>query len=173
MLSGHQSGHRGQRQHSSSNPSNRPYLHLAEPTSLHSPATNPCCTRPDPSNPNLATSYPLLVVILLTLTITPQLYDKQEAMVAKGLELNKFPHPESMLTSRCKYGVITSQLHRYEVACSSKPAFMVSAVKLYSEYLDKGYSQRHTNRYFRSFITRHMPRCHPKCVQQEHMRQSR
>ena len=48
-----------------------------------------------------------------------KLYDKQEAMVAKGLKLNKFPHPESMLTRRCKYG-ITSQLHRYNVACSSK-----------------------------------------------------
>ena len=38
-----------------------------------------------------------------------KLYHKQEAMVAKGLELNKFPHPESMLTSRCKYGVIAGQ----------------------------------------------------------------
>ena len=82
----------------------------------------------------------------------PKLYDKREAMVAKGPKLNKFSHPESMLTSRCKYGVITSQLHRYNVACSSKQVFMVSAVKLYSDYLDKGYSQRHTSRYFSSFI---------------------
>jgi len=72
-----------------------------------------------------------------------KLYDKREAMVAKGLKLNKFPHPESMLTSRCKYGVITSQLHRHEVACSSKPAFMVSAVKLYSDYLERIQSTAH------------------------------
>ena len=102
-----------------------------------------------------------------------KLYDKREAMVAKGLKLNKFPHPESMLTSRCKYGVITSQLHRYNVACSSKRAFMVSAVKLYSDYLDKGYSKRHTGRYFSSFMRRHMPHCHPTCVQQAYRRCSR
>jgi len=102
-----------------------------------------------------------------------KLYDKREAMVAKGLKLNKFPHPESMLTSRCKYGVITSQLHRYNVACSSKPAFMESAVKLYSDYLDKGYSQRHTNRYFSSFMRRHMQQCHPTCVQQAYRTHSR
>ena len=99
-----------------------------------------------------------------------KLYDKREAMVAKGLKLNKFPHPESMLTSRCKYGVITSQLHRYNVACSSKQAFMASAVKLYSDYLDNGYSQRHTSHYFSSFIRQHMPQCHPTCVQQAYRR---
>ena len=101
-----------------------------------------------------------------------KLCEKRKAMVAKGLKLNKFLYPKSVRTNRCKYGAITSQLHCYAVACSSKPAFMVSAVKLYSDYLDKGYSQRHTNRYFRSFITQHMPQCHPKCVQKEYMRWS-
>ena len=87
---------------------------------------------------------------------SPKLYNKQEAIVAKGLKLNNCPPPESMLTSRCKYGVITIQLHRYNVACSSKPAFMVSAVKMCSDYLDKGYSQRHTSCYFSSFMQWHM-----------------
>ena len=102
-----------------------------------------------------------------------KLYDKRETTVAKGLKLNKFPHPESIFTSRCKYGVIASQLHRYNVASSSKPAFMVSAVKLYLDYLDKGYSQRHTSRYFSSFMRRHMPHCHPTCVQQAYRKHSR
>ena len=39
-------------------------------------------------------------------------------MVAKGLKLNKFPNPASKLSTRCKYGVITSQLHRYNMACT-------------------------------------------------------
>ena len=47
-----------------------------------------------------------------------RLYDKKIAMIAKGLKLNKFPHPASKLSERCKYGVITSQLHRYNVACT-------------------------------------------------------
>ena len=102
-----------------------------------------------------------------------KLCDKREAMVAKGLKLNKFPHRESMLTSRCKYGVITSQLHRYNVACTSQQAFMVSPVKLYSDHLDKGYSQWRTSRYFSSFMRQHMPQCHPTCVQQAYRRYSR
>ena len=102
-----------------------------------------------------------------------KLYNKREAMVAKGLKLNKFPHPESMLTSRCKYGVITSQLHRYNVACYSKQAFMVCAVKLYSDCIDKGCSQRHTSRYFSSSMRRHMPHCHSTYVQQAYRGYSR
>ena len=54
-----------------------------------------------------------------------KLCDKREATVEKGLKLNKFPHLESILTSRYKYGVITSQLHGYGVDCSSQHAFMV------------------------------------------------
>ena len=34
-----------------------------------------------------------------TSKLSSKLYDKWEAMVAKGLKLNKSPHPESMLTS--------------------------------------------------------------------------
>ena len=59
-----------------------------------------------------------------------KLYEKRETMGTKGLNLYKFSHPESVLTSRCKYEVITSHLLRYAVPCPSKPAFMVSAVIL-------------------------------------------
>ena len=44
-----------------------------------------------------------------------KLYVKKVAMVAKGLKLNKFPDPASKLSTRCKYGVIISQLHRYDM----------------------------------------------------------
>ena len=102
-----------------------------------------------------------------------KLYDKKEAMVLKGLKLNKFPHPESMLSSRCKYGVITSQLHRYTVACSSLAAFLEPATRLYSEYLKKGYSRSLTDRYFNSFMRRHVPECRPNAVQRRYARQCR
>ena len=100
-----------------------------------------------------------------------KLYDKKEAMILKGLKLNKFPHPESMLSSRCKYGVITSQLHRYTVACSSLTAFLEPATRLYSTYLAKGYSTSLTDRYFNSFMRRHIPECRPYTVQQRHAKQ--
>jgi hypothetical protein len=53
-----------------------------------------------------------------------KLYDKRELLKAKGLKLNKFPHPQSRLSSRCKYGVITSQLHRYNIACTQPNTFL-------------------------------------------------
>ena len=59
-----------------------------------------------------------------------KLYDKKVAMIEKGLKLNKFPHPASKLSTRCKYGVITSQLHRYNVACTAIKHFMVPATDL-------------------------------------------
>ena len=66
----------------------------------------------------------------------------------------------------CKYGVITSQLHRYSVACSSLTRFLPPATKLYSTYLKKGYERRTVDKYFSSFIRRHMPACKPTVVQQ-------
>ena len=100
-----------------------------------------------------------------------KLYDKREAMILKGLKLNKFHHPESMLSSRCKYGVITSQLHRYTVACSSLTAFLDPATRLYSDYRNKGYNTRLIDRYFNSFMRRHVPECRPYTVQRRYARQ--
>ena len=52
-------------------------------------------------------------------------------LVAKGLKLNKFPDPTSKLSTRCKYGVNTSQLHRYNVAHTRKRDFLTPAHSLY------------------------------------------
>ena len=55
-----------------------------------------------------------------------KLYDKKEELVIKGLKINKFPHIQSKITTRCKYGCITSQLHRYSQVCT-KAKFVVAA----------------------------------------------
>ena len=34
-----------------------------------------------------------------------KLYDKKAGLIAAGLKLNKFPHPDSVLSTKCKYGV--------------------------------------------------------------------
>ena len=90
-----------------------------------------------------------------------KLYDKKVAMVAKGLKLNKFPDPASKLSTRCKYGVITSQLHRYNVACTRRCDFLVPAQQLYSTYIQKGYHRQKVHQYFGRFLRRHVPHYQP------------
>merc|ERR1712167_54486 len=85
-----------------------------------------------------------------------KLYDKRVELVAKGLKLNKFPHPESKLSSRCKYGVITSQLSRYNVACTQTRDFASASVELYKAYVEKGYKIRKIDYYFERFIHNRM-----------------
>ena len=93
-----------------------------------------------------------------------KLYDKKIGMIAKGLKLNKFPHPESKLSSRCKYGVITSQLHRYNVACTTIKHFLEPAVELYRAYVNKGYVVGKIDRYFECFIRNKMNGMRPDTV---------
>ena len=98
-----------------------------------------------------------------------KLYDKKVAMIEKGLKLNKFPHPASKLSTRCKYGVITSQLHRYNVACTAIKHFMVPATDLYATYIKKGYQPQMINRYFERFMLSHMHgKVHPQAVKRRY-----
>ena len=85
-----------------------------------------------------------------------KLYDKKMGLITKGLKLNKFPDPSSKLSTRCKYGVITSQLHRYKVANTRRQDFISAAVGLYTAYVDKGYQVRKIDHYFERFIRSHL-----------------
>ena len=93
-----------------------------------------------------------------------KLYDKKAGLIAAGLKLNKFPHPDSVLSKRCKYGVITSQLHRYNVACTKDSDFLKPALDLYTAYVKKGYLLQLIDRYFSRFLMRHKPRVHSNAV---------
>ena len=57
-----------------------------------------------------------------------KLFDKRVDLVKKGLKLNKFPHPESELSLKCKLGIITSQMSRFEVTCTKTKDFLKAAV---------------------------------------------
>ena len=49
---------------------------------------------------------------------------------------------ETKITTRCKYGVISSQLHRFKTVYTQTSQFLDAATILYTEYIDKGYDQR-------------------------------
>ena len=89
------------------------------------------------------------------------LFDKRIALQQQGLKINKFPHPKSKLSSRCKYGVITSQLHRFNTACSRPKAFIKAATGLYTAFMQKGYHKHTIKRYFNRFRCRHTPHIRP------------
>ena len=73
-------------------------------------------------------------------------------MVDARLKLNKFRHPPSKLSTRCKYGVITSQLHRCNVTCTQLRDFMQPATDLYATHLIKEYNRRKVDKYFEKCI---------------------
>ena len=80
-----------------------------------------------------------------------KLYDKRVQLTKKGLKLNRFPHPQSKLDTQCKLGVITSQLHRYNVACTEPKAFLSAATSLYATFIEKGYATKLVDQYFEAF----------------------
>ena len=83
-----------------------------------------------------------------------KLYDKRVELQATGLKLNKVPHPETKITTRCKYGVISSQLHRFKTVCTQSSQFLDAATTLYNEYIDRGYDQRLVDKRFYKFLRR-------------------
>ena len=95
-----------------------------------------------------------------------KLYDKKVGLIEKGLKLNRFPHPASKLSHRCKYGVIASQLHGYNTVCTENKWFLVPALSLYTAYVKKGYTIRCIDKYFEKFIRNHMQGLRPNAVKQ-------
>ena len=72
---------------------------------------------------------------------------------------------------RCKYGVITSQLHRYKVACSGVREFLRPAVKLCADYVKKGYAWNRIKYYFQRFTRNHMHGMRPSAITDRYCRQ--
>ena len=71
-----------------------------------------------------------------------KLYDKRIKLEAMGLKLNKFPHVESKLVIKCKYGIITSQLFRYANACTRTKDFLHASADLYAIFIKKKYNRK-------------------------------
>ena len=94
-----------------------------------------------------------------------KLYDKRVDLQQKGLKINRFPDHQSKLTDRCKYGVITSQLHRYAVACTRSGDFITAAAALYGAFVKKQYDIKLINKYNGRFMRRSMPHIKTGAIQ--------
>jgi len=74
--------------------------------------------------------------------ITFTLHDKRKYLVANGKrfsDLRNFPHIDSNLADMCKYGVMTSQLHRYARRFSKASDFQREVLNLANKMIQNGY----------------------------------
>jgi len=83
-----------------------------------------------------------LILDVETGRITYKLHDKREYLVANGIrfsDLRNFPHIDSNLADMCKYGVMTSQLHRYARRFTKASDFQKEVLKLTNKMIQNGY----------------------------------
>ena len=66
-------------------------------------------------------------------------YNKRDDMPAFH-DYRRFPHIRSLISDKAKYGVFTSQLHRFATLCSSSDSFEDNVLRLISEMLEHGYN---------------------------------
>ncbi|KAL1529183.1 hypothetical protein AB1Y20_000142 [Prymnesium parvum] len=95
------------------------------------------------------------------------LYDKREALASAGLmgQVRKWPHVSSVLSTRCKYGTITSFMHRAFRVETRVRHYVRAVVRRIVEMCDDGYSVQQLLRYARRFARAHYtPRCRARGV---------
>ena len=74
-------------------------------------------------------------------TFQSTVYQKRDGMPVFH-DYRRFPHIDSLISDRAKYGVFTSQLHRFASLCSTTEAFSWNVLRLLAEMLDHGYRYR-------------------------------
>ena len=57
-------------------------------------------------------------------------------------DYRRFPDINTLISDRAKYGVFTSQLHRFAAICSTAQTFSFNVLRLMAEMLEHGYSYR-------------------------------
>jgi hypothetical protein len=87
-------------------------------------------------------------------SITTKVFDKRLNMPAFAA-CRTFPHHDSVMATRTKYSIITSQLVRFARRCSSMTSFARSAARMLELMLKNQYPPRHLLLRLRSFGARH------------------
>jgi hypothetical protein len=88
-------------------------------------------------------------------SLTTKLYDKRRQPHFQHVRIVRFPHFTSLLSRRCKYGVLTSQFHRYTRIILDKNNFTEELARLVHDLVDKGYSPEVLHRHLRSLLRRY------------------
>ena len=81
-------------------------------------------------------------------------YDKREHPPLSRINQTKFPHASSFLSSRSKFGIVTSQLMRFSRVCTREQDFTYRARKFLSDFLKQMHSPRTTRKYVLKFLRR-------------------
>jgi hypothetical protein len=68
------------------------------------------------------------------------LYDKRRENEIRPLHLVRFPHIESLISDSARYGIVTSQFHRFRRIITSRPHFIREMASLLHELISKHYS---------------------------------
>lgn len=82
------------------------------------------------------------------------IYAKRQQPEYSNLHIIKMPHIDSNISNMAKYGVISSQFHRFSRLCSSKESFITQCNNLISLLIHKGYNVRKTMKKARTFLDR-------------------
>ena len=69
-------------------------------------------------------------------------YDKREHPPLSRINQTKFPHASSFLSSRSKFGIVTSQLMRFSRVCTREQDFTYRERKFLSDFLKQMHSPK-------------------------------
>ena len=83
------------------------------------------------------------------------IFDKRDRLPLSRLHFIVYPHIDSFISLKCKYGVLTCQLFPYLRICSRKRDFVWFARKIIHALLNKGYNKNILSRFFFRFVWHH------------------
>ena len=66
-------------------------------------------------------------------------YDKRLDDKFTGIQVIRYPHIESFLSNSAKYGIVTSQMHRFARRCSLRSDFVYNVSLVIHRMTLKGY----------------------------------
>ena len=86
--------------------------------------------------------------------LVTRLYDKRRSASFAGINIRRFPHIQSLLSDRCKYGVLGGRLIHMSRVVTDPVNFIEEAGRLMADMVYDGYGERKLLRYCRRMSER-------------------
>jgi len=80
------------------------------------------------------------------------IYDKRLEKKYCNIQVIRYPDPTSVLANKTKYGILTSQMHRFARRCSLRSDFVYNVSLVVHRMQSKGYQKRGIWSYVRRFV---------------------